>query len=141
MKQKQRRMLSTSFWLMCSLVLSTSWVVTVRGQGCGDGGYEDAEVRKPNKAARERFEAAFPFLKGYNSSSDVWHVVSAEGDYVGELNCFESSGFRQGWGEMRWANGTLYGPGNIFIYSQGDRYFGQWIRDKQEGTLTNSRTF
>ena len=40
---------------------------------------------------------------------------------------------RQGWGEMRWANGTLYGPGNIFIYSQGDRYFGQWIRNKQEG--------
>ena len=81
-------MLSTSFSamaaavLMC-LVLSTSWV-TVRGCGV----YEDAEVRKPNKAARERFEVAFPFLKGYNSSStDVWHVVSADGDYVGELNC------------------------------------------------------
>ena len=61
----------------------------------------------------------------------VWHVVSAKGDYVGELNC--SSGYRQGWGEMRWANGTFYGPGNIFIYSQGDRYFGQWIQNKQEG--------
>ena len=95
---------------------------------------DDEEVRQPNKTARERFEAAFPFLKGYNSSSSsVWHVVSAKGDYVGELNC--SSGFREGWGEMRWANGTLYGPGNIFIYSQGDRYFGQWIRDKQEGTF------
>ena len=34
---------------------------------------------------------------------------------------------------MRWANGTFYGPGNIFIYSQGDRYFGQWIQNKQEG--------
>ena len=57
--------------------------------------------------------------------------MSAKGDYVGELNC--SSGYRQGWGEMRWANGTFYGPGNIFIYSQGDRYFGQWIQNKQEG--------
>ena len=92
----------------------------------------EVTVRQPNKTARERFEAAFPFLKGYNSSS-VWHVVSAKGDYVGELNCSQSGFFREGWGEMRWANGTLYGPGNIFIYSQGDRYFGQWIRNKQEG--------
>ena len=64
--------------------------------------------------------------------------MSAKGDYVGELNC--SSGYRQGWGEMRWANGTFYGPGNIFIYSQGDRYFGQWIRNKQEG-MFYGRTF
>ena len=90
-------MLSTSFSamaavLMC-LVLSTSWV-TVRGCGV----YEDAEVRKPNKAARERFEVAFPFLKGYNSSSaNVWHIVSADGDYVGELNCTDAelSGFQR----------------------------------------------
>ena len=34
---------------------------------------------------------------------------------------------------MRWANGSLYGPGNIFIYSQGDRYYGQWAEDRQEG--------
>ena len=54
-----------------------------------------------------------------------------DGDYVGEVNC--SSGFREGWGEMRWANGSLYGPGNIFIYSQGDRYYGQWVEDRQEG--------
>ena len=98
-------MLSTSFSavappLLICLVLSTSWV-NVRGQhrGC-EASYEDAEaeVRKPNKAARERFEAAFPFLKGYNSSSaNVWHVVSADGDYVGELNCSDAelSGFQR----------------------------------------------
>ena len=58
-------------------------------------------------------------------------LQSPDGDYVGELNC--SSGFRQGWGEMRWANGSLYGPNNIFVYSQGDRYYGQWDMDRQEG--------
>ena len=58
-------------------------------------------------------------------------VQDPDGHYVGEVNC--SSGFREGWGEMRWANGSLYGPGNIFIYSQGDRYYGQWIQNRQDG--------
>lgn len=91
--------------------------------GCFDNASE-AEAE-----ALQRFHTAFPFLK--QSVKQVWHVQTAKGDYIGQLNC--SSGFRHGWGEMRWANGTLYGPENIFIYSQGDRYFGQWVHDQQQG--------
>ena len=71
------------------------------------------------------------FLTSSLKNTSSRFLQSPDGDYVGELNC--SSGFRQGWGEMRWANGSLYGPGNIFIYSQGDRYYGQWVEDRQEG--------
>ena len=39
---------------------------------------------------------------------------------------------------MRWANGSLYGPNNIFVYSQGDRYYGQWHKDHQEGNNAES---
>ena len=39
---------------------------------------------------------------------------------------------------MRWANGSLYGPSNIFVYSQGDRYYGQWVKDRQEGNNTHT---
>ena len=43
--------------------------------------------------------------------------------------------YEQGWGEMRWANGTLYGPNDVFYYSNGDRYYGQWSMDLQEGNV------
>ena len=43
--------------------------------------------------------------------------------------------YEQGWGEMRWANGTLYGPDDVFYYSNGDRYYGQWSMDLQEGNV------
>ena len=84
-----------------------------------------------DQEAQKRFSEAFPFLEDFKN---VWHVETVEGDYVGELNC-TSEFLRNGWGEMRWANGTLYGPNNIFIYSQGDRYFGQWRQNKQEGNF------
>ena len=56
----------------------------------------------------------------------------AEGNYTGQV----VGGVREGWGEMRWQNGTLYGPGNIFYYSAGDRYFGQWRAGRQDGLGT-----
>lgn len=90
------------------------------------------EINLATGDAVERFELAFPFLSGRLSGLKLWQLVMSQGDYVGELNC-TASGFPHGWGEMRWANGTLYGPGNIFIYSDGDRYFGQWSNGLQEG--------
>ena len=33
----------------------------------------------------------------------------------------------------RWANGSRYGPGNIFFYTEGDRYLGQWEKNTQQG--------
>jgi hypothetical protein len=41
---------------------------------------------------------------------------------------------RHGWGEMYFRNGSLYGPGGIFIYGEGDRYVGQWQNNSQHGT-------
>jgi hypothetical protein len=52
------------------------------------------------------------------------------GNYTGQVN---RQGLKEGWGEILWSNGTLYGPNNIFYYSAGDKYFGQWKNDLQEG--------
>ena len=82
-----------------------------------------------NLEERKRFNNAFPFL---DTLEDVFTIDNEDGIYIGELfNC--SSRIKHGWGEMRWANGTLYGPNNIFYYSEGDRYYGQWNLDLQEG--------
>lgn len=45
----------------------------------------------------------------------VHSVQFTDGNYTGEL---DERGLRHGWGEMLWKNGTLYGPGGIFIYSR-----------------------
>ena len=45
----------------------------------------------------------------------------------------DGKGLRNGWGEMYFNNGSLYGPGGIFIYGDGDRYVGQWQNDTQHG--------
>ncbi len=54
-----------------------------------------------------------------------------DGNYTGELDAW---GRRHGWGEILWRNGTLYGPDNIFVYFDGDRYVGQWKNHTQNGT-------
>ena len=51
-------------------------------------------------------------------------------NFTGEIN---EIGLRNGWGEMYFNNGSLYGPGGIFIYGDGDRYVGQWQNDTQHG--------
>ena len=89
--------------------------------GCSD-------QKEVNLEERQRFNTAFPFL---DTLEDVFTIDNEDGIYIGELNC--TSGIKHGWGEMRWANGTLYGPNNIFYYSEGDRYYGQWNLDLQEG--------
>ena len=66
------------------------------------------------------------------SRETVCEQVGVEGNYTGQVE----AGRRDGWGEMIWENGTLYGPGNIFYYSRGDRYFGQWEADRQSGLGT-----
>ena len=87
--------------------------------------------KEVNLEERQRFNTAFPFL---DTLEDVFTIDNEDGIYIGEiLNC-STSGIKHGWGEMRWANGTLYGPNNIFYYSEGDRYYGQWNLDLQEGT-------
>ena len=79
----------------------------------------------------KHFREVFPFL---NDSTIPDHLIrfdeSPSGNYTGQLSV---DGLRDGWGEILWANGTLYGPGNIFYYSIGDKYFGQWKNDSQEG--------
>ena len=57
-------------------------------------------------------------------------VLYAEGNYTGAV---DDEGRRHGWGEMRWNNGSTYGPDDIFFYSSGDRYVGQWVKNVQEG--------
>ena len=57
-------------------------------------------------------------------------VFYAEGNYTGAV---DDDGNRHGWGEMRWNNGSRYGPDDIFFYSSGDRYVGQWVDNVQEG--------
>ena len=94
--------------------------------GCSD-------QKEVNLEERQRFNTAFPFL---DTLEDVFTIDNEDGIYIGELNCTSASGFKHGWGEMRWANGTLYGPNYIFYYSEGDRYYGQWNLDLQEGTYT-----
>ena len=82
----------------------------------------------------QRFRTAFPFLSSFE---EIFSVYSNDGTYIGEVNCEKKSGYliKQGWGEMRWANGTLYGPNDVFYYSNGDRYYGQWNMDLQEGNF------
>ena len=88
------------------------------------------ETNLANVEEIQKFQSIFPFLA---LKHEVFSVHGDKGDYIGELNC--PSGLRQGWGEMKWSNGTLYGSNNIFFYSSGDRYYGQWESDLQEGTV------
>ena len=67
----------------------------------------------------------------------IQYLEIASGNFTGQLN---REGLRDGWGEMVWANGTLYGPSNIFYYSSGDKYLGQWKDDVQEGIILNYNT-
>ncbi len=83
-----------------------------------------------NSEEVEAFKKTFPFLNLFDPGR-VYKIETEDGIYVGQLNC--ETGFREGWGEMSFNNGTLYGPGNIFYYSQGDKYFGQWLKNKQDG--------
>jgi hypothetical protein len=94
------------------------------------------DTKASNEEALVRFKSVFPFLA--NPEQTIWQVQNEVGDYIGQLNC-SLVARRHGWGEMQWANGTLYGPGNIFIYSNEDRYYGQWTNDKQEGDFKNLR--
>ena len=81
--------------------------------------------------AQKHFQQTFSFLQPTETSRIRAHRVEfPDGNYTGELNGF---GQRHGWGEMNWRNGTLYGPGGMFIYSNGDRYVGQWMNHKQHG--------
>ena len=91
-----------------------------------------------NSEAHEKFKATFSFLKNSDAKKFRVHSVNfPDGNYTGELN---GIGMRHGWGEMHWRNGTLYGPGGIFIYSRGDRYVGQWKNHKQHGECLSERS-
>ena len=61
----------------------------------------------------------------------IFTVRLPTGNYTGEL---DDRGLRHGWGEMLFKNGSLYGPGGIFLYGDGDRYVGQWQNGSQHGT-------
>ena len=89
-----------------------------------------SDQNEVNLEERQRFNTAFPFL---DTLEDVFTIDNEDGIYIGEIFNCSTSGIKHGWGEMRWANGTLYGPNNIFYYSEGDRYYGQWNLDLQEG--------
>ena len=78
------------------------------------------------------FREVFPFLNETEIPNDsIRFVEFPAGNFTGQV---DDVGLKEGWGEILWANGTLYGPDNIFYYSAGDKYFGQWRRDLQEGT-------
>lgn len=81
----------------------------------------------------EHFRKVFPFLNDSQvQDHQIRYVQLPSGNYTGQLNEIEE---RDGWGEMLWANGTLYGPNDIFYYSAGDKYFGQWKNNQQEGVV------
>lgn len=65
-----------------------------------------------------------------NKNSRVFAIRLPSGNYTGEL---DERGLRGGWGEMYFKNGSLYGPGGIFVYGESDRYVGQWKNDTQHG--------
>ena len=95
--------------------------------------------------AELQFRDTFSFLKAAYTSTEsprqpqpanqlkkprVFAIILPSGNYTGEL---DERGLRDGWGEMYFKNGSLYGPGGIFIYGEGDRYVGQWKNDTQHG--------
>ncbi len=81
----------------------------------------------------EHFRKVFPFLNDSQvPDHQIRYVQLPSGNYTGQLNEIEE---RDGWGEMLWNNGTLYGPNDIFYYSAGDKYFGQWKNNQQEGVV------
>ena len=108
-----------------------------------DGGL--ATLMEILPGAELQFRDTFSFLKAAYSSTEsptqtqmtnqlkkprVFAITLASGNYTGEL---DEKGLRDGWGEMYFKNGSLYGPGGIFIYGEGDRYVGQWQNDTQHG--------
>ena len=80
----------------------------------------------------ERWGEVADWLDGLASRESVYTQTGLEGNYTGQV--VEER--REGWGEMRWNNGTLYGPDNIFYYSLGDRYLGEWLQGLQAGVGT-----
>ena len=80
----------------------------------------------------ERWGEVADWLEGLATRDSVCTQTGPEGNYTGQL----VEGLREGWGEMRWNNGTLYGPDNIFYYSLGDRYLGEWHQGLQAGVGT-----
>lgn len=87
--------------------------------------------------AAERFKHTFAFLKHTPAAGKEFRVHFVEfqdGNYTGELNPARQ---RHGWGEIYWRAGALYGPGQMFIYSEGDRYVGQWQNNLQHGNAIN----
>lgn len=118
-----------------------------------EGDKEDEENKESGLAtlletlpgAELQFRDTFSFLKAAYTSTEsprepepanqlkkprVFAIVLPSGNYTGEL---DGEGLRDGWGEMYFKNGSLYGPGGIFIYGEGDRYVGQWQNDTQHG--------
>jgi len=116
----------------------------------------------PEKLSKivSHFRDVFPFVnESLVPDEDIAFVEFVEGNYTGQI---KGDGFRHGWGEMLWENATLYGPGecqksylslfppsslhhsffqhqipdDIFYYTLGDKYFGQWNYGCQEGIGT-----
>ncbi|XP_023331834.1 phosphatidylinositol 4-phosphate 5-kinase 5 [Eurytemora carolleeae] len=91
---------------------------------------------KPQSCTRnvtdESWRELFPFLETEIETRKrrICNVELEEGNYTGMINEF---GERDGWGEMRWNNGTLYGTENEFYYTEGDKYLGQWKQNLQQG--------
>ena len=86
-----------------------------------------------SQIAANRFKQTFAFLQhtpDANREFRVHFVEFPDGNYTGELNHLRQ---RNGWGEIYWREGTFYGPGQMFIYSKGDRYVGQWQNNLQHG--------
>lgn len=113
----------------------------------GDG---DALLLESLPGAELQFRDTFSFLKPPDPSTEeqrhpqveedsrkdlrIFTVRLPTGNYTGEL---DERGLRHGWGEMLFKNGSLYGPGGIFLYGDGDRYVGQWQNGTQHGTETH----
>lgn len=98
-----------------------------------NGSKKETSFKK--SVAAERFKETFSFLKNTPNSRRkflVHFVQFPEGNYTGELNALR---MRDGWGEMEWAAGSTYGPGNMFVHADGDRYVGQWKNHLQHGKL------
>jgi hypothetical protein len=84
---------------------------------------------------REAWGALVPFLQagGGLARPALCRLQLGPGNYTGEVG---DEGLPHGWGEMRWSNGSRYGPDLAFYYSAGDRYLGQWAAGLQQGVGT-----
>lgn len=128
---------SKSASLLLLLLYSNCLITVTSSQVSSNDDVQDRPFDKGLDAETEEgdpvkhFRKVFPFLNESDvPDNSIRFVRYPSGNFTGQT---DSNGFKDGWGEILWSNGSLYGPSNIFYYSSGDKYFGQWKNDLQEG--------